>query len=69
MIVYKYEVKKQNLSDDELKCLQGKNFVFSSHSPKELKTYSCSDFKFPNGDTFPLHTDNIDLLSCEAEEI
>lgn len=65
-MIYSYKVKRRNLTDTEKMCLRGKNEVLSSLSPRELKLFYCADFQFPNGDTFVLTPNDVDLTSAIA---
>jgi hypothetical protein len=65
-MIYSYKVKRRYLTDVEIKCLQGGDEVFSQHSPRQLKTFYCADFQFPNDDTFPLQPKAVHLDSAEA---
>jgi hypothetical protein len=67
-MIYSYTVKKRNLTDTEKHCLRGGNEVISSLSPRELKSFYCADFQFPNGDTFVLRLNQVDITSAIAIE-
>lgn len=67
-MIYSYKVKRRNLTDTEKYCLRGRDEVISSFSPRELKEFYCADFQFPNGDTFVLQLDQVDLTSAIAIE-
>ena len=67
-MIYSYKVKRRNLTDTEKHCLRGRSEVFSSLSPRELKQFYCADFQFPNGDTFVLQPNQVDLTSAIAIE-
>lgn len=63
-MIYSYNVKRRNLTDTEKHCLRGGSEVLSGLSPRELKTFYCADFQFPNGDTFVLRLNQVDLTSA-----
>lgn len=67
-MIYSYKVKRRNLTDTEKHCLLGGSEVLSSLSPRELQRFYCSDFQFPNGDTFVLQPKDVDLSSAIAIE-
>lgn len=67
-MIYSYKVKRRNLTDTEKRCLRGRDEVICSLSPRELKRFYCSDFQFPNGDTFVLQPKDVDLTSAIAIE-
>lgn len=68
MTVYSYIVRKRNLTDVEKRCLCGRSEVLSSLSPRRLRELHCADFQFPNGDTFVLRPQDVDLTSAEVVE-
>jgi hypothetical protein len=63
-MIYSYKVKKRSLTDTEKYCLRGGNEVISNLSPRELQRFHCADFQFPNGDTFVLRPNQVDLTSA-----
>ncbi len=67
-MIYSYKVKRRNLTDTEKHCLQGRDEVLSSLSPRELQRLYCADFQFPSGDTFVLQPQDVDLTSAIAIE-
>lgn len=62
-MIYSYKVKKRSLTDTEKHCLRGESEVISNLSPRELQRFYCADFQFPNGDTFVLRPNQVDLSS------
>lgn len=67
-MIYSYKVKRRNLTDTEKHCLRGRGEVLSSLSPRVLQRLYCADFQFPNGDTFVLQPQDVDLTSAIAIE-
>lgn len=63
---YSYIVNRNKLSDDQIKSLGGRKEVVSEYSPREFRTFNCADCIFPNGDTYPLEPDAIDIISGKA---
>ena len=66
--IYSYKVKRRKLTDSQKHCLRGREEVISNLSPRELKRFYCADFQFPNGDTFVLRPNQVDLTSAIAIE-
>lgn len=67
-MIYSYKVKRRNLTDTEKHCLRGRDEILCGMSPRELKRFYCADFQFPNGDTFVLQPNQVDLTSAVAIE-
>lgn len=65
-MIYSYKVKKWNLTGGEKSCLLGGDEVLCARSPRELQRLYCADFQFPNGDTFVLQPEDVDLTSVIA---
>lgn len=63
-MIYSYKVKIRCLTNTEKHCLRGGSDVISNLSPRELQHFYCADFQFPNGDTFVLRLNQVDLTSA-----
>lgn len=58
---YEYEVELSELNDQEKECMNGGTTVFCQYSPKELAKLHHFDCSFPNGDTFVLNKEKINV--------
>jgi hypothetical protein len=67
-VAYSYLVKHEQLNDQQKYCLNGELEVLCLFSPRKLQNMLCADFQFPDGDTFVLTPEKVDLTSAEAVE-
>lgn len=63
---YSYLVNHDKMTDDQLKSLGKSDEVVSEYSPRDFRNCLCADCIFPNGDTYPLEPEAIDLTSAKA---